>query len=855
MEKLLDLSTVTSEERDKFLGVSSKMSRDRYPTLGSLSCASGSVAPNQIWQQRIDGRTFAEVIKGDGSNYHSMTTIKVEETGNEWLYESIILRLKTPYSAMQVRKELMNKGEKDILVWEGGGRDVIISFKSKEEMMSKVILLKSWFTDWCEYITEWRTEMYLQQERCVWVTCYGVPPNLWNPATFRKIGQLWGEVVLLTEDVCSPKSFRCGRCKIVTNAMNPINTSLNLECKGRIYPIRVLEEPSSVEGRSSSAELHSNGTTREVFSNIHGGLPLPADRRLDRDDANKAVDVALSSNVEADKAAVGGSLSHVSAVEETKDGAGFSNETGVGVVESSLPVPVGSTVHVPYPSQGFLKSLSQPFNAGPGIQLEIALGGNAFGPQPFGPSSSGLKVPSIGPIYATTWEASQTKSGANLSPINSSSNTQRLKKGKRKWSKREGLKHCLLAGKFSGFARRIVQSGATSNKGPAKSFKSGTAVAALPVSPHNPYSQHSPDRGPIQEAQSTLQMGQRLGLDSRAMNLSSELLLFHSVILQILLLSIVYSANSAAVRISFAFSSWFGSVLYSWISSILFISVPSCCCIFGFASCSYLNKNLNWKTNGTKFPREQKRHDDLQHELLSTLFHFPNRSEEISRETVAINAVKRSKAFRQVVVEPLRDTTVERKTANMSPRNDIEEDGLLSKYVDEGDNYLVLRKAVKEYRATMKEYYKAAIEAFAQGDHARASKLLEEGQFFHGKAREADEESAQMITQARNGETEDTVSLDLHNQGDKEAIRLLKCHLSSLSGISSMKYLKVIVETNGEDVSKRSRNKRLVRLYQRVELSDKFFDLLPQREKVDGTQYYEGERARFGSEDIDWSKG
>ncbi|GMP90202.1 hypothetical protein CsSME_00041439 [Camellia sinensis var. sinensis] len=286
--------------------------------------------------------------------------------------------------------------------------------------------------------------------------------------------------------------------------MNPINTNLNLECKGRIYPIRVLEEPSLVEGRSSSAELHS----------------------LDRDDANKAVDVALSSNVEADKAAVGGSLSHVSAVEETKDGAGFSNETSVGVVESSLPMVsqhqgqcnhafqngveatsvwntlqlVGSTVHVPYPSQGFLKSLSQPFTSGPGIQLEIALGGNAFGPQPFGPSSSGLKVPSIGPIHATTWEASQTKSGANLSPINSSSNTQRLKKGKRKWSKREGLKHCLLAGKFSGFARRIVQSGATSNKGPAKSFKSGTAVAALPVSPHSPYSQHSPDRGPIQEA-------------------------------------------------------------------------------------------------------------------------------------------------------------------------------------------------------------------------------------------------------------------------------------------------------------------------------------------------------------------
>ncbi|KAL7242457.1 hypothetical protein ACSBR1_014939 [Camellia fascicularis] len=232
----------------------------------------------------------------------------------------------------------------------------------------------------------------------------------------------------------------------------------------------------------------------------------------------------------------------------------------------------------------------------------------------------------------------------------------------------------------------------------------------------------------------------------------------------------------------------------------------------GSLSCAGGYKNLNWKTNGTKFPREQKPHDDLQHELLFTLFHFPNRSEGISRETVAINAVKRSKAFRQVVVEPLRDTTVEGKTANMSPRNDIKED-------DEGDSYLVLRKAVKEYRATMKEYYKAAIEAFAQGDNARASRLLEEGQFFRGKAREADEESAQMITEARNGETEDAVSLDLQNQGAKEAIRLLKCHLSSLSGISSMKYLKVIVETNGEDVSKRSRKRLIIKLLEKESIT------------------------------------
>ncbi|KAL7175568.1 hypothetical protein ACSBR2_029214 [Camellia fascicularis] len=446
-----------------------------------------TVAQNQIWQQRTDGRSFAEVIKGAEPSYQPVTTIKVDEIGNGWLYESMIMRLKTPYSVLQVRKEIINKGAKNILVRKRGGRDAIISFSSKEEMVSKMTLFKSWIHDWCEYITEWRSGMYLQQERCVWVTFYGVPLNLWNSDSFRKIGRLWGEVVLLNGDVSSPKSFHCGRFKIVTNVMNPINTNLNLECKGRIYPIRVLEELISEEDSISSVGLISNATAKEACSNINGVLPLPAKPSLVREDADKAVDVVLTSNVDADKAAEGGSLSHVSAVEETRDYADFSNETSVGVVESSLPVvsqhqgqcnheiqngveaqfvgntqqsvggthevqngALASAVHDHNLTPGFIKSLSQPLKDRPGIQLEIALGHNSFGPLPIRPSSFGLKLPSARPICASSW-------------------------------------------------------------GVAKSSRSRSA--ALPVLIHNPVLQQPSDRGFVQEAQSILQMGQRLGLE------------------------------------------------------------------------------------------------------------------------------------------------------------------------------------------------------------------------------------------------------------------------------------------------------------------------------------------------------
>ncbi|KAF2286009.1 hypothetical protein GH714_009635 [Hevea brasiliensis] len=125
---------------------------------------------------------------------------------------------------------------------------------------------------------------------------------------------------------------------------------------------------------------------------------------------------------------------------------------------------------------------------------------------------------------------------------------------------------------------------------------------------------------------------------------------------------------------------------------------------------------------------------------------------------------------------------------------------------EEDDNsYEVLRIAVKEHRNTMKEYYKAAIDAFVKGDHARAHKLLEQGQFFNKKAREADDKSCQKLIET--SRDDEVVSVKLHDLEPKESLDLMRRHLTSLCGIPSIKYLRVIMESNGEDTTKGKRKK------------------------------------------------
>ncbi|TYJ17822.1 hypothetical protein E1A91_A09G079400v1 [Gossypium mustelinum] len=200
-------------------------------------------------------------------------------------------------------------------------------------------------------------------------------------------------------------------------------------------------------------------------------------------------------------------------------------------------------------------------------------------------------------------------------------------------------------------------------------------------------------------------------------------------------------------------------------------------------------ENMNIVLNAEVAERQQKDRNDLQKEVLAALFDASERSEELPERSEELperskELPRRSKrparrpiALGEIVERPLIDITAEPKVDRVCSQKDKKDDE------DEEDSFQVLRRAVKEYRGTMKEYYKAAVDAFAKGDQDEANKLLEQGQFFQEKARQADEESNQKIFVTRNTETDDEMLLELHNHGTREAIQLLKCHLSSLAGI------------------------------------------------------------------------
>ncbi|CAL5396074.1 unnamed protein product [Camellia sinensis] len=309
--------------------------------------------------------------------------------------------------------------------------------------------------------------------------------------------------------------------------MDPISTCLNLECKGRLYPIRVYEEYNSENALFSYQGTTTNGAEEDGCSKfnhqpiIGTNLEVEGAARVDAVAGEYEMSHASMACRMKNKVGLedGGSWSNASAVEETKSLGGNSNEDNTCVVESSSPegslwqklwpnhinhtgmeVPIIEHNHDPQPAAlaptvvdsqiltpGFIKSLSGPSKINPGICLEVDLRSVPSGLQPSGPAH--------GCVQPTSSNNSFPYSPLFSAPINT-----RLQKGSKKVNKNP-----VFFGRFSGFAKFGQKSCGTSKGAMARS-------RAASNSNHNSQSQNL-SAGRNQEACATSQLEKELGID------------------------------------------------------------------------------------------------------------------------------------------------------------------------------------------------------------------------------------------------------------------------------------------------------------------------------------------------------
>ncbi|GMP57002.1 hypothetical protein CsSME_00021263 [Camellia sinensis var. sinensis] len=392
-------SVITSIGRRDFATTSSVTD-----TLQRRNFATTSRVTNTV--QR--GKSYAQILTGSGLASNSNISIQAYEEGNGWLYESAIVRLKSHILAGEFKEELKNRGMGNVYVRDGGGRDIVLTFESAGSLKEKLKSMEGWIQSWCESVKVWQLGMILDQERSVWLTCYGVPRNLWSSKTFSSIERAWGEVIGIDEDTSRMTSFHISKVRIATKCMESINTTINLQCKGIDFPVKVCEEQvviseviykqckcfseqpqtknSNSNGEEQDQEQRSIVGSKEgedvVDVEGHGG------GELDNTDVVRAKGLRVGND---DHTATDGQLRElsISRVEESimsigqldclqKQPGGSGEACGCLSVKSG-PTPIqiqieGNQIVVDdVVTPGFMKSLSGPEKDAPGLNLEVLL--------------------------------------------------------------------------------------------------------------------------------------------------------------------------------------------------------------------------------------------------------------------------------------------------------------------------------------------------------------------------------------------------------------------------------------------------------------------------------------------------
>ncbi|CAL5440235.1 unnamed protein product [Camellia sinensis] len=217
-------------------------------------------------------RSYAEfqALVNGGASEGEKVVIKTFEEGNGWRYESLVVKLCSFLASKEFRAELYKRGMKDVIARECGGRLVLLTFSPVQQMKEGKAKMGTWFQEWCDSVEEWREGHFVEQERCVWLCCCGIPIILWSVTTFCSIASHWGMVVQLEENVNNPQTFQQGRVRVLTRCMKMINTTVYLECKGTLYPVRVCEGlphclcPSSSSSRGKDLVLLPSKDKEEV---------------------------------------------------------------------------------------------------------------------------------------------------------------------------------------------------------------------------------------------------------------------------------------------------------------------------------------------------------------------------------------------------------------------------------------------------------------------------------------------------------------------------------------------------------------------------------------------------------------
>ncbi|KAH7841329.1 hypothetical protein Vadar_028489 [Vaccinium darrowii] len=204
------------------------------------------------------GKSYAQAVNNNPAvsvaKQQPYKSIKIQSSGNGWLFRSAIATLRRRRSMEELRKDFTKENFPITDVRSMGGRFTLLTFSNCE---SRDELIKSdGFQLWFDSIKPWNGEV-AGIERFAWLSCTGIPLHAWGVQNFKKIGEIWGHFMEVDEDTMKFLSFEKGRILIATSFPQKIIDKLQLDIDNFSYLVSIIEEDDPLQTTSSSVTSSS----------------------------------------------------------------------------------------------------------------------------------------------------------------------------------------------------------------------------------------------------------------------------------------------------------------------------------------------------------------------------------------------------------------------------------------------------------------------------------------------------------------------------------------------------------------------------------------------------------------------
>ncbi|KAI8528317.1 hypothetical protein RHMOL_Rhmol12G0140800 [Rhododendron molle] len=221
-------------------------------------------------------KSFAHVLKGESSRARDdlSCVLNINPCSNGWLHRSAVAVMHRPVSMMTLKVSFSLETDRGALFRSLGGRAVLITFQN--QVVRDEMIQKQWMKLWFASVKPWRGEPACLK-RFVWLSCKGVPLNIWNAETFKVIAEMWGSFILLDMATLKDLSFAEGKVLIATEKMNTIDKWIQIVVQGASYDVKISEtssfvNPEDVEALFSQAKIHGGGNGELVGKPRHSGF-------------------------------------------------------------------------------------------------------------------------------------------------------------------------------------------------------------------------------------------------------------------------------------------------------------------------------------------------------------------------------------------------------------------------------------------------------------------------------------------------------------------------------------------------------------------------------------------------------